>query len=68
MANAQTIATRKYQQSKGIIKKSYTLERTLTEDFKKACDMVGLSQSAAIRSLMQEFIAKANEQQKEAPQ
>lgn len=38
--------------------KSYKLKRELVEEFAKACDKVGVSQSAQLSMLMKEFIDK----------
>ncbi len=58
MANAQTEATKKYKAKKGIISKSFMTNRETADRFKKACDVVGISQAAAINAFMNEFIEK----------
>lgn len=54
----QSIATRKYEASKGIIAKSYKLPRSLAEAFKEACERAGVSQSGQIQKMMRDFIAE----------
>ena len=58
MANAQTRATKKYQAKMGIIRKSFTTHQTTADQFKKACEIAGVSQNAAVNEFMKEFIAK----------
>lgn len=58
MANAQTEATKKYKAKKGIISKSFVTNRETADQFKKACEAAGVSQSAAINAFMKEFIEK----------
>ena len=47
MANAQTRATKKYQAKMGIIRKSFTTHQAIYDQFKKACEIAGVSQNAA---------------------
>lgn len=56
MPKAQTIATDKYQKKVGIIAKSYKLKRELTQEYADACKKAGVSQSAQLTRMMQEFI------------
>lgn len=58
MANAQTKATKKYQAKMGLIRKSFTTHQTTANQFKKACEIAGVSQNAALDGFMKEFIAK----------
>ena len=58
MANAQTKATKKYQAKMGIIRKSFATHQTTADQFKKACEIAGVSQNAAVNEFMKEFIAK----------
>ena len=58
MANTKTKATRKYEEKKGIIAKSYKMPKTLADEFKEVCDSLGLGQAETIRNLMTEFISK----------
>jgi transposase len=55
MANSQTRAAAKYQESKGLISKSYKLHESTIESFKKACDKNGESQAAVLTRLMNEY-------------
>ena len=59
-ANAQTIATQKYQQKIGLISKSYKIKKELAEEFAYACDKAGVSQAATISKLMRQFIDEVN--------
>ena len=58
MANAQTKATRKYEEKMGIIPKAYKMPRVLADEFKEVCDSLGVGQAETIRKLMAEFIDK----------
>lgn len=53
----QSIATRKYEESKGIIAKSYKLPRSVADEFKDACERAGVSMSGQLQKMMQDFIA-----------
>lgn len=56
MPKAQTKATDKWQKKVGIISKSFKLKKELTDEFKEACEKVGVSQAAQISKMMREFI------------
>lgn len=56
MANAQTIATKKYHEKIGLVSKSFNLKKTDVEDFKEACRTAGISQSAQITKMMRQRI------------
>ena len=56
MANAQTKATKKYQAKMGIIRKSFTTHQTTADQFKKACEIAGVSQNAAVNEFMKELM------------
>ncbi|MFV0362898.1 MAG: chemotaxis protein [Suipraeoptans sp.] len=56
--NPQTVATKKYQKKAGLINKSYKLKKTLTDDFRDACERAGVSQASQITKMMTEFIEK----------
>ena len=58
MANTQTKATRKYEEKRGIIPKTYKMPRALADEFKAVCDSLGVGQAETIRKLMTEFIEK----------
>ena len=42
----------------GLISKSYKLKRETVDDFKAACDKAGVSQSAQLSRMMEQFIRK----------
>lgn len=58
MAKAQTLATKKYEASKGIIAKSFKMKRDLAERFKQACSDAGVSQTSQIAVLLENFISE----------
>ena len=60
--NAQTIASKKYQQKVGLIAKSFKIKKTLADDFKAACQKRGEGQAAVISRLMQEYIDEASKE------
>lgn len=55
-ANPQTIATEKYRKKMGIKGKSFKLKETLLNDFAKACERKGESQTKVITRLMEQYI------------
>lgn len=56
MANAQTRASRKYNEKMGIISKSYVVKRETAQRFKEACQKAGITQAKAIENFMNQFI------------
>lgn len=52
----QTISTEKYQKKAGYRAKSFKLKGDIGDRFALACRIAGVSQSAKITELMQEFI------------
>ncbi len=42
----------------GYISKSYKLKKDVVEEFKEACDRVGVSQASQLTKLMKEFSEK----------
>ena len=60
MATAQTRATDKYRKKMGIISKNFKLKKELADQFADACKKVGVSQTAQIAQMMQEFIESQN--------
>ena len=54
----QTIANKKYQEKAGYISKSFKLKRDVVQDFSRACDLAGVSQSAQLTEMMKEFSKK----------
>jgi len=53
---SRTTLQDRWQRNNRIIAKSYKLKRSLVDEFKKACDNQGVSQSSAISELMNNFI------------
>ena len=60
MANRQTIASKKYQDKIGLIPKTYKLKKELTDRFSEECTKRGVSQSAILSLLMEEWIREGN--------
>lgn len=56
--NAQTIASKKYQDKVGYISKSYKLKKNVVEKFDKACENAGVSKAAQLSKMMLEFAEK----------
>lgn len=54
----QSIATRKYEAAKGIISKSFTLPRSLVDEYKQACERAGVSMTGQLKKMMTDFIAQ----------
>lgn len=54
--SSQTRRSAKYQEKVGLISKSYKLKRELVERFAKSCEAAGVSQSAQLSKMMEEFI------------
>ena len=52
----------RWNEKNGDISKSFRMYRSLAEEFKQACDSVGVSQAETIQQLMREFIV--NQKQK----
>lgn len=52
----------RWNEKNGYISKSFRMYRSLAEEFKQACDSVGVSQAETIQQLMREFIV--NQKQK----
>ena len=52
----------RWNEKNGYISKSFRMYRSLAEEFKQACDSVGVSQAEPIQQLMREFIV--NQKQK----
>jgi hypothetical protein len=58
MGNAATEATSRYQEKKGLISKSYKLDRETVEMFAEACENAESSQSKELSKFMKRFIRK----------
>lgn len=58
--NAQTVATERYRKKKGIVSKSFNLERGLIDEFAAACQKAGESQLSVIKRAMLNYIAEQN--------
>ena len=52
----------RWNEKNGYISKSFRMYHSLAEEFKQACDSVGVSQAETIQQLMREFIV--NQKQK----
>ena len=52
----------RWNEKNGYISRSFRMYRSLAEEFKQACDSVGVSQAETIQQLMREFIV--NQKQK----
>lgn len=61
MATTQSKATAKYRKKNGIINKSYTMPKALADEFKEACEKLGVPQGETIRGLMADFIKKTKD-------
>lgn len=46
----------KWNEKAGLISKSYKLKKELTEEFSRACEKAGVSQSGQLTKMMKEFI------------
>lgn len=57
----QTKRTAKYQEKAGWMSKTYKLKKELVEQFAESCDAVGVSQSAQLSKMMEDFIKKQKE-------
>lgn len=60
MASKQTVATEKYRKKNGIISKNFKMKKEFADEFAAACAKAGVSQSAQIIKMMQEFIDQVN--------
>lgn len=56
MANSQTRATKKYQETKGIGRKTFVVNKKVAEEFALACHKAGISQASAIDQFMKAFV------------
>jgi hypothetical protein len=63
MPSKQSIATRKYEEKTGWIAKTYKLKKKDVDDFKEACDRLGVSQAHQLTKMMRDFI-EANREEK----
>ncbi|MDR2972014.1 MAG: hypothetical protein LBU83_08815 [Bacteroidales bacterium] len=58
METAATRATARYQKKKGLISKSYKLNREIVEMFSEACENIETTQAKEITKFMKRFIKK----------
>ena len=58
MANAATRATARYHKKKGLISKSYKLNREIVEMFAEACENAETSQAKELTKFMKRYIKK----------
>lgn len=56
MANPQTLATKRYQEAKGIGRKTFVVNKKIAEEFTNACRHAGVSQASALEKFMKSFI------------
>lgn len=56
VANAQTKASKKYQDKVGLVAKTYKLKKTLVDEFAEKCKESGIATSKQISIMMQEYI------------
>ena len=58
MGTSQTRATTRYQMKKGLISKSYKLDKETAELFAEACENAETSQAKEITKFMKRYIKK----------
>ena len=58
METPATRATARYQKKKGLISKSYKLDRNVVEMFADACENIETSQAKELSKFMMRFIRK----------
>ena len=58
MGTSATAATSRYQKKKGLISKSYKLDRDIVEAFAEACENAETSQAKELSKFMQRYIRK----------
>jgi uncharacterized tellurite resistance protein B-like protein len=58
MGSTATRATARYQAKKGLISKSYKLDRETVDMFLEACENVGTYQSKELTKFMKRYIRK----------
>jgi len=61
----QTKATEKYKKKAGIKGKKFDLREDFIEEWEQACKKAGVTQTAKIKELMQQFIYEVNEKHSE---
>ena len=58
IGTSATRATARYQKKKGMISKSYKLDRDIAEEFAEACENAETSQAKELTRFMKRFIKK----------
>ena len=58
MGTSSTYATARYHKKKGLISKSYKLDRDTVEMFAEACENVETSQAKELTNFMKRYIRK----------
>jgi hypothetical protein len=58
METSATRATARYQKKKGLISKSYKLDRVIVNMFAEACEKIETSQAKELIKFMKRFIKK----------
>ncbi len=62
MADKKQTPQERYEKKNGITVKSFKVKKLLAEQFAETCEHAGVSQSAAITKLMEQFISEHKEQ------
>lgn len=60
----QTVASEKYQKKAGYMVKGFKLKRELVEQYEKACEKDGVTQTAKIKELMENYIKEVEDRAK----
>ena len=58
MAIASTLATTRYHKKKGLVSKSYKLNKEIVMEFAEACEEIETTQAKELTKFMKRFIKK----------
>jgi hypothetical protein len=58
LGTSATAATTRYQKKKGLVSKSYKLDRDIAESFAEACENAETSQAKELTKFMKRYIRK----------
>jgi len=58
ISSSATRATARYQKNKGLISKSYKLDKDITDEFAEACENAETSQAKELTKFMKRYIRK----------
>lgn len=58
MASSATLATERYQKKKGLISKSYKLNKGIVDEFAEACENAETTQAKELEKFMKRYIRK----------